>query len=70
MREELAVAPVQTDAGPLTVTLSAGVACHPDHGAAMDSLLRAADAALYAAKASGKNRVVPADTHDSGAAPA
>ena len=70
VREELAVAPVLTDAGPLRITLSAGVACHPDNGAGMDSLLRAADAALYTAKASGKNRVVPADTQDSGASPA
>jgi two-component system cell cycle response regulator len=70
VRSELAERPVATDAGPLVVTLSAGVASHPDNGTTVDAILRAADAALYAAKAAGKNRVVPADAHQTGAAPA
>jgi two-component system cell cycle response regulator len=70
VRAELAEKPVETDAGPLAVTLSAGVASHPDNGTTVDALLRAADAALYSAKAAGKNRVVPADAHHTGAAPA
>ncbi len=41
--------------GPLT--LSAGVAVFPDHGPSSDALLRAADAALYQAKARGRDRV-------------
>jgi diguanylate cyclase (GGDEF)-like protein/PAS domain S-box-containing protein len=41
--------------GPLTV--SAGVACAPEHGTSSDVLLRAADTALYAAKTGGRDRV-------------
>jgi diguanylate cyclase (GGDEF)-like protein len=43
-----------------TVTLSLGVAVYPDHGITAEELLRAADAALYKAKADGRNRVVVA----------
>jgi diguanylate cyclase (GGDEF)-like protein len=42
---------------PRTVTISAGVAAFPDHGASRDELVRAADNALYAAKQTGRNRV-------------
>ncbi len=42
---------------PRTVTLSAGVAAFPDHGASRDELIRAADTALYAAKQAGRNQV-------------
>lgn len=40
------------------VTISAGVAACPEHGVTADTLLKAADGALYTAKRSGKNRVV------------
>jgi diguanylate cyclase (GGDEF)-like protein/PAS domain S-box-containing protein len=40
-----------------TVTVSVGVAAMPNHGDTPDRLLRAADAALYAAKADGRNCV-------------
>jgi len=42
---------------PRTVTISAGVAVFPDHGAARDDLMRSADNALYCAKQTGRNRV-------------
>jgi diguanylate cyclase (GGDEF)-like protein len=42
---------------PRTVTISAGTAAFPDHGITRDDLVRAADAALYAAKQAGRNRV-------------
>jgi diguanylate cyclase (GGDEF)-like protein len=42
---------------PRTVTISAGVAVFPDHGAGRDELIRAADNALYCAKQTGRNRV-------------
>jgi len=40
------------------VTISMGVSTYPDAGATSDELLRAADAALYAAKLAGRDRVV------------
>ena len=42
------------------VTLSLGVAVFPDHGATGEKVLKAADAALYRAKAEGRDRVVSA----------
>ncbi|MGD0970392.1 MAG: GGDEF domain-containing protein, partial [Desulfobaccales bacterium] len=41
-------------------TISLGVAIFPDHGATVEDVLRAADDALYKAKAAGCNRVVVA----------
>ena len=40
------------------VTISFGIATHPDHGETAAGLLRSADEALYAAKESGRNRTV------------
>jgi diguanylate cyclase (GGDEF)-like protein len=40
------------------VTVSAGVATFPEHGAAGDELIRIADAALYRAKSAGRDRLV------------
>src|ERR1700733_4864715 len=42
---------------PRTVTISAGAAAFPDQGTTRDELVKAADAALYAAKQAGRNRV-------------
>ncbi|MNT97896.1 Cyclic di-GMP phosphodiesterase Gmr [compost metagenome] len=36
---------------------SAGIACYPQHGSDEEALLREADAALYLAKAAGRNCV-------------
>jgi diguanylate cyclase (GGDEF)-like protein len=47
------------DDGP-TLTLSAGVAAVPEHAATPTGLLAAADAALYASKAAGRNRTTVA----------
>lgn len=44
------------------VTLSFGVATHPEHGSTMDDLLRAADRALYRAKEEGRDCVRLADS--------
>jgi diguanylate cyclase (GGDEF)-like protein len=40
-----------------TVTVSIGVSSYPDHGQDAESLIRAADEAMYKAKRAGKNRV-------------
>jgi diguanylate cyclase (GGDEF)-like protein/PAS domain S-box-containing protein len=45
------------------VSASMGVALYPDHGNTMGLLIRAADDALYQAKAQGRDRVVLAATH-------
>jgi len=50
-----------TVAGALRITLSLGVASYPRHGADVESLLQAADGALYSAKHLGRNRVVIAE---------
>ena len=62
VREVVAATPVDTPAGHVHVSLSVGVACHPEHGTTIPALTAAADAALYEAKGAGKNRVVPAAT--------
>src|SRR5207249_2574981 len=42
---------------PRPVSISVGVASFPEHGTTRDELVKAADAALYAAKQAGRNRV-------------
>ena len=49
--------PWQTDATPVRLSVSLGVACSEHHGYQFDTLLGAADAALYQAKSLGRNRV-------------
>jgi len=52
------------------VTISLGVACFPEHGASWEAALKTADAALYRAKAAGRNCVVmAARPHPEGAVP-
>jgi two-component system, cell cycle response regulator len=63
LRRSIAEHKFETSAGPLAVTLSIGIASgHDDSMRREDSeqLLRAADTALYAAKAQGRNRVAVA----------
>ena len=40
-----------------SVSISQGLAQFPDHGRTVEELIASADAALYAAKAAGRNRV-------------
>jgi len=44
------------------ITVSVGVALFPDHGRTLEDLFQAADAALYEAKKTGRDRIVAADT--------
>jgi diguanylate cyclase (GGDEF)-like protein len=48
----------------ISVTVSIGVACFPQHGSTAQTLLRAADQALYEAKGRGRNVVVSSDELD------
>ena len=44
------------------ITLSAGVAIYPQHGRTIETVLRAADDALYRAKQEGRDRVIVAES--------
>jgi diguanylate cyclase (GGDEF)-like protein len=50
------------------VTISLGVACYPLHAQAATPLIQAADAAMYRAKTSGRDRVVVAESTGGGGA--
>ena len=63
-----ATAPISTAAGPVSITVSIGVA-RSEGDDSSESMLVAADAALYQAKAAGRNRVCYAGLQTAGAAP-
>lgn len=54
----------------LSISLSGGVACFPSDGTNVNTLVAAADAALYAAKRAGRNRILPARAVPDGGASA
>ncbi len=57
IRKVVANSPVQTDRGPVAVTMSFEILSSADWGVrTVEELLHETDAALYAAKASGRNR--------------
>jgi diguanylate cyclase (GGDEF)-like protein len=55
--ESLRVADGGADARQVPLSASVGVAVYPGHGTELDSLIRSADRALYAAKDAGRNVV-------------
>ena len=57
IRAELENTTFHTDAGPLSVTCSIGVATCPGAGTEWDALFKATDEALYVSKRSGRNQV-------------
>ncbi|QEL65782.1 hypothetical protein OTERR_23060 [Oryzomicrobium terrae] len=54
--------PFEVEATTLEISASVGVVLFPDHGHNLDALVRAADRAMYQAKAAGRNRYVMAET--------
>jgi diguanylate cyclase (GGDEF)-like protein len=58
IRQEVSKLVVETDKGPLKVTMSVGVASFPDDARDQAVLIERADLALYHAKHSGRNQVV------------
>jgi len=66
LREVVCRDPVPTEAGPLAVTISVGIAHVDRRGEHLRQLLARADAALYEAKERGRNRVAAARASESG----
>ncbi len=60
IRERIVKLALETDQGQLRVTMSLGVATFPEDGAKKGALVERADACLYHAKRSGRNRTVAA----------
>lgn len=56
-RQDFSETAIEYDGMKLSATFSAGVSCFPQHGSTGDSLLQAADKALYYSKNHGRNRV-------------
>jgi diguanylate cyclase (GGDEF)-like protein len=52
-----------------SVTFSVGIACFPEHGTSTDQILRAADVALYRAKAAGRDCVMSGEPSSEPAKP-
>lgn len=59
LRDRIAHLIIPAGNGVTSVTCSFGLACHPENGD-LDALITAADEALYEAKRTGRNRIVPA----------
>lgn len=57
IRSAVGNAPFRIDDSSLPITISVGVAAYPEHGSSGKELVAAADAAMYRAKAGGRNRV-------------
>ena len=64
LRKHIEAIRVNVNGQEMMVTASFGVAVYPDHGKNADHVVKAADQALYRAKADGRNRVACApDVH-------
>ncbi|MBN2802951.1 MAG: diguanylate cyclase, partial [Deltaproteobacteria bacterium] len=57
VRRELEKQVFNTEKGPLSCTISMGVATYPEHAHNKEDLMERSDAALYAAKENGRNQV-------------
>ncbi|MCI5121320.1 MAG: GGDEF domain-containing protein, partial [Candidatus Electrothrix sp. AUS4] len=56
MRIRIAEVPLNYEGNPLTITVSCGIACYPEHGQDLTQIMKMADKALYTSKGHGKNR--------------
>jgi diguanylate cyclase (GGDEF)-like protein/PAS domain S-box-containing protein len=61
LRQEVRQLQVQAGQAHEVITLSLGVAIYPQHGDTIETVLQAADSALYRAKQEGRDRVVVAE---------
>ncbi len=57
IRQALVTQPIMLAAHPVSMTISAGIACLSDEQESLETLLERADQALYQAKRAGRNRV-------------
>ncbi|NJP04508.1 MAG: diguanylate cyclase [Chloroflexaceae bacterium] len=65
LRADVCLLQVYHQGRPLdSITISLGIACFPLHGNTSEQLIRVADAALYRAKAAGRNRVMIANPYE------
>ena len=67
IRAAAGTAPFRIDTGSIDITISIGVAAYPEHGSSGKELVAAADAAMYLAKARGRNRVEHPQSTDAAA---
>ncbi|WP_339136158.1 MAG: GGDEF domain-containing protein [Candidatus Electrothrix sp. GW3-4] len=56
MRIKIAEAPLDYEGNPLSITVSCGIACYPEHGQGLTQIMKMADKALYTSKGNGKNQ--------------
>jgi diguanylate cyclase (GGDEF)-like protein len=61
LRARAAAASTEAGVSIPAVTISAGVACYPEHNEELAHLMASADTALYRAKAAGRNRIAVAE---------
>lgn len=61
LRTRLRTLKIPYDRYSLTTTISMGIACYPKNGETRQSLLRAADLAMYAAKKAGRDHILTYD---------
>jgi diguanylate cyclase (GGDEF)-like protein len=62
LRRRIGHTDIESHGQTLRVTISAGVACFPDHARSLRDVLNAADGALYEAKRSGRDRVIASES--------
>jgi diguanylate cyclase (GGDEF)-like protein/PAS domain S-box-containing protein len=58
LRQSLNLLSVPYEYYSLSVTISMGIACFPEHGQTREAILRAADQAMYAAKQAGRDHIL------------